>query len=332
LFINQLGQELNISGLGIDLGPLNVSSIFFADDIVLIGRDQTALDKLMAITRTFFDKHKLVLSETKSKLMSHNATTGKTTFRGFSSSPISLEAVLNFKYLGVKLSCSPHNMFRSFNDQVKKKAQNYLASVLSLVKTGPDRSSLAHTLWTSCAVPSILYGSEVIPLTLGTITEVERCQSIVGKFILQVPRSSANVSAHLDGGLKPIWAVLAEKVMLYAYKTMEKPPSYWARMALTEHITLGSKSPYARYLMKWKAETNCFGLHPKQIRATVTSSAISFILSEQRKTCATTFAMNGPGFTSSQKWFKPKTWVSDSCNSQVIAQFRTCNCSQPWAR
>ena len=79
-----------------------------------------------------------------------------------------------------------------------------MSSVLSFVKTGPDRSELAYTLWTRCALPSILYGSEVIPLTVSTISEVERCQAAVGKFILQIPRRSSNVSIRIDAGLKPV--------------------------------------------------------------------------------------------------------------------------------
>ena len=144
--------------------------------------------------------------------MTHDAATGKTTFQGSSTlSPVILEQVLNFKYLGVPLGCSPISLFKSFNDQVKKKARNYLSSVLSLVKTGPDRSDMAYTLWSTCALPSILYGAEVLPLLQSTILEVERCQTIVGKFILQLPTNSANVSSHIDAGLKPVWSVIAEK-------------------------------------------------------------------------------------------------------------------------
>ena len=324
LFINQLGKELNTSGLGIDLGTVNISALFFADDICLIARDKNTLNKLMDITRIFFKTHNLVLSETKSKVMNYNSQTGKTTFQGNHLSTLTLESVLNFKYLGVRISCSPYNMFKAYNDQVREKSKTYLSSVLSLVKTGPDQASLAHTLWTMCAVPAILYGSEVLPLTQGTIDEVERCQNIVGKFILQIPRSSANVSCNLDAGLKPIWAVLAEKILLYANKLMAKPHSYWARIALTDQITLGSKSPFVRYLLKWKTVTKSFGLDPKQIRKTVNFTAISSILDEQGRTCATTFAMNGPESTP-HRWFQPKTWVNDSCSSKIIAEFRACN-------
>ena len=79
--------------------------------------------------------------------MTHDASTGETSFPCSSDlPPLTLEAVCSFKYLGIPLSSSPRNLFKDFNLQVRKRAQNYLSSVLSLVRAGPDRSTLAYTL------------------------------------------------------------------------------------------------------------------------------------------------------------------------------------------
>ena len=51
------------------------------------------------------------------------------------------------------------------------------------------------------------------------------------------------------------------------------------------------------YLLKWKIATNSFGLHPKQIKASVDHSAIVQILKDQHSSCVSTFAMNGPGLS-----------------------------------
>ena len=50
LFINDLGSELNLSGLGIDLQGINISAISFADDLVIIAKTRNALDSLMRIS------------------------------------------------------------------------------------------------------------------------------------------------------------------------------------------------------------------------------------------------------------------------------------------
>ena len=117
LFINDLGSDLNKTGLGIDLQGINISAILFADDLVLIGKNRKSLDVLMGITRDFFSKHKLQISETKSKILTYNAATGKTSFNVADQPTINLDQVVIFKYLGIQLNCSPYNLFKSFNEQ-----------------------------------------------------------------------------------------------------------------------------------------------------------------------------------------------------------------------
>ena len=174
IFISDLGKELTDSGLGIELLGLKVATIFFADDIVLIGRTPAELNSLMNICRRYFDRHRLELSVSKSKIISHESQHGEVTFTDCGQD-LTLEQVISFKYLGIPVSTTPYCLFKEFNAGVKRKAKSYMYSVMSLVKSGRDRSELAFTLWTSCALPAILYGSEVMPLTKGTLTEIERC-------------------------------------------------------------------------------------------------------------------------------------------------------------
>ena len=311
---------MNQSGLGIDLQNLNISCILFADDLVVIGKSRKDLDTLMGITRQFFSIHKLNISESKSKIMSYNATTDMVTFNGNNLDPLQLEEVLVYKYLGIHISCSPYSLFKSFNDNVKKKARNYLSSVLSLTRSGPNRSALAHSLWTICGLPSILYGAEIIPLTQDTINVVEKCNTAVGKFILQIPRSSSDVSCYIDAGLKPVSAILSEKVLLYAHGIMNKPATYWPKLAMDENLAIGSRSSYARYLIKLKTASKCLQLTPDQIKKSVHNSAISNIYHQLHATSTTSFPL-----MSGRCSFKPKPWVSDSGVSRIISTFRICN-------
>ena len=326
LYISGLGEKLNGSGLGIDLLDQNISSIFFADDILIIGKSKEALENLMGICRRFFQSHKLDISCSKSKVMTYNATTGKTEFNDCDLETLQLEEVIFFKYLGIYLNCSPYNFFRTFNDQVKKKAQNYLSAVFALTRSGPNRSALAHALWTNCGLPSILYGAEIIPLNKDTIDMVEKCNTAVGKFILQIPRSSANAVCYVDAGLKPVTSVIAEKVLLYAHRIMNKPTNFWPKMAMTENLAAGNKSPYTRSLLKIKAASNCLHFNPDQIRKSVRASAITNVLDQIRATSTTAFPLMSTGSSCTKlSWFRPKPWVSDSGISRIISSFRICN-------
>ena len=258
--------------------------------------------------------------------MIHDAETGNTIFSGSHIfPPVTLEKVLQFKYLGIHLSVSPYGLFKAYNKEVKKKAQNYLYSVLNLVRSGPDRSDLSFTLWTRCALPSILYGCEIIPLLQSTIQEVERCQALVGKFILQISRNSANVCSAIDGGLRPVWSIVAEKTLLYADTIMCRDSTYWPRKAMDENLSLGSQSPYVKHLLKWKTACSSFGLGRSQIKSSVHRAAIVSVLGLQKDSSVSTFAMNGPGFSIKDDWWRPKSWVNDSCFTRIFAEFRSCN-------
>ena len=208
-------------------------------------------------------------------MMTYDAATGKMRFSSNNcETGIELEQVLMFKYLGLPIGAGPYSLFRAFNENVKKKARSYLTSVLSLVKAGPDRSDLAFTLWTRCALPSILYGCEVLPLNQLTVQEVEKCQNLVGKFMLQLPRSSANVGSVLDAGLRPVWSIIAEKTILYANKLMRRENEYWPKKAFLYHLNLQDNSSYYKYLQNWKSKTSAYGIDHYRLKAAVFKSAV----------------------------------------------------------
>ena len=55
LFIGDLGNKLNSTGLGLPLGNVNISVIFFADDIVILARNKDSMRILMGMCVEFFD-------------------------------------------------------------------------------------------------------------------------------------------------------------------------------------------------------------------------------------------------------------------------------------
>ena len=325
IFINELGSELNLAGCGISLSSLKISSIFFADDIVLVSKDKQGLDKLIMIAKKFCDNHHLQISATKSKIMSHDAATGKVTFNLGNEDTITLDQALAFKYLGITVSSRPYGLFKAHNENVKAKARQYLYRVLSLVKTGPDRSNLAFSLWRNVALPAILYGCEVVPLNQDTIQEIERCQARVGKFMLQLPVSSTNVSTNIDCGFRPVWSIIAERVLNYASRVMGMPLSNWAKLAFEYHLGTKPASSYLKYLMKWKDATQTFGVHSKQVGKNVKYFAIQDIINSKKMTSTTAFPLSFPGLTKHTRWFRPKPWVNDSGFTKIFAEFRTCN-------
>ena len=87
-----------------------------------------------------------------------------------------MDITMFFKYLGVNIDLAPWKLYSHYNEQVIRTARNYMYSVMSLAKTGPDTSQLAHSLWTCCAVPAFLYGVECNVLLQSTINKLESFQ------------------------------------------------------------------------------------------------------------------------------------------------------------
>ena len=128
IFLSGLGPRLLSTQLGIELCPgLRVSTLFFADDVVLIARSQASLSILFEIAMKFFDDHRLCLSVSKTKVLMKQPTEEKIQFTGdFKASPLSLDTVVMFKYLGVTLSSRPRSLFKDYNTRVQSKTDSYL--------------------------------------------------------------------------------------------------------------------------------------------------------------------------------------------------------------
>ena len=303
---------------------LIISCILFADDLAVLASCMASLRILMDITFTFFKNHRMDISEKKSKLFLYSSETGETHFIvSGKETPLTLEHVITFKYLGVPVNSSPRNFYTDFNTQVKQRSMQYLTSIKSLSRSGPDQAQLASSLWTSCAIHSALYGVAIMPITEGTLNELEVHNREVARFILQLPEKSCNAACYIDAGLRPMWSIVAEKVLMYAFSVMTSPSSRWARIAMDENLKLGSSSPYTRWLRKWKLATGSSCVSQEDIQKDIRRSAIAYVLREKERTMITSFPLNMDVLTS--KWFSLKPWVSDSILSKMFARFRCCN-------
>ena len=85
-----------------------------------------------------------------------------------------------------------------------------------------DRIAACSTIWINVALPSILYGTEVIPVSGSTISELESNQNSLGKAILGLPVLSANPIINIELGWKPIGLFIAKSKLGY-FKRVSDP-------------------------------------------------------------------------------------------------------------
>ena len=186
LYISDLGNDLCKSGEGFDVEDVNICSLFFADDIVLLSPTAAGLKKLLAITQKHFKLLKLSFSKNKTQVISSSVT--DFTIDGDTEEEVfTLEKVLEYKYLGLE---THRSLFKTVVEKQRKsilKAKQFKGACLSIAYRGPDVSFLASCLWLNVALPTILYACESIPFCETHIVTLNRIQSQLAKCLLGVP-------------------------------------------------------------------------------------------------------------------------------------------------
>ena len=115
-------------------------------------------------------------------------------------------------------------------------------------RSGPACTVLASTLWTTVAIPTILYGCETIPFSEATITMINRIQSQLFKTILSLSTSVHNIIAQTEFGIPHFASFLYKRQLNACLRWLMLPQSRWANFAIREHMSDSWESPYWKYI------------------------------------------------------------------------------------
>ena len=107
-------------------------------------------------------------------------------------------------------------------------AKSLAYTILNLTKEGLDRGLISARLWEQCAVPALLYATETMVLSKDTISKLEEAQQVVGRFILQVGRSTARAAIWIDVGLMPMKRRVQQRRLGFYKRLMSKEQEDWA--------------------------------------------------------------------------------------------------------
>ena len=133
-------------------------------------------------------------------------------------------------------------------------ARQYRGACLRLAYDGPDVVDLALALWINIAMPSVLFGCEVVPFSQQVIQEISRHQSAVGKFTLGLPSNAPNISATSLLGVKPFKEALYYAQFKFLVRLFNQSDDRWSKDSLIDHLKGGWQSPYIKYMGDLKHE------------------------------------------------------------------------------
>ena len=245
LYIMGMGEDLASAKEGFMVGNVMVSSLLFADDIVLVAKSAEGLRNLYRIVKSNCDSLMLDINtgEGKSEVISPDDEDWKL-FNDDGEVELSLRQVLRYKYLGLEISSS---IFRTcVEKQAKciKIANKYKYACLYLGRRGADVVDTSLATWNNIAIPSILFGTDCIVFKESNIVAVEAIQSKVARCILGVPSNTVGLCAQTELGMFPFRTLLYKAQLRFYFRVLGLPDSRWVKQALKDHLSMSWPSPY----------------------------------------------------------------------------------------
>jgi len=318
LYISGLGEVLQDTKLGIELGAEILTGLFFADDLVLISRTwNRGMNSLLRILDRFCSKMSMTLSVSKTFVL----TTGpKDKTWKIGDSGEELKETLVAKYLGINLQLRGRHTLGREQD-ITGIARRYAHTILSITRGGLDRSRLAKILWETCAVPAFLYGTEAMPIGSNTVIALEKIQTMVGKFILQVPGSTSKVAAWCDAGLMPIQYRIWKRKAVFLWKLIFRNEDALMQEGLRDIISVGGEDPWVQEISTIEAalgkSITRFTL--KELKSRISHVASLAVLDIKREHDSVS------SLPQPRTWFVLQPHVNDSWYSKILNMTRAGN-------
>ena len=173
-------QEITRLNIGIKINNINLSTLFFADDGLLmtncLNDAENAINKLEEVGSMCGldlnkDKSYHVININRDNIMEIN----------------NIKVVKSLKYLGFNL-----NEGRScFSDHKKlkiKKSKELASMIMSIIARSSNKLLIGKTYWKNVALPEVMYGGEIVPYTKSEIKEIQRSENLAYRQILSAPR------------------------------------------------------------------------------------------------------------------------------------------------
>ena len=320
LYIADMGQAITLSSEGFQVGNVTVSGLLFADDLALVARDHDGLLRLLSLVKRHTDKLKMEVNtgKDKSEVVSPDGMAGDLwqVMDDRGGAVLSLRQVVKYKYLGTSTMTSMHKIGLEKQKECIAKAQKYKGSCIYMSKEGPDVVDMVVATWRNIALPSILFGTEMVPFTESTILELERAQNQVAKYALGVTLSTAGVCAQVELGFKPVRQLLYEHQLKFYTRLLQLDSSRWAKQAFLEHQSATWSSPYVAHIRSIRSK---IGLHELPMcRDRLLRFTKEYFVAVTNTTLA---SLSLPWLTPITR-FKRQLYVQESEASVTLAQFR----------
>jgi hypothetical protein len=313
-----LSFRLTATRRGPAVSGLIINNLLFADDLVLIANDAITMQVLISTLSIWSKDFKMNISEDKTQII----TSPEEEWRFYSFEEeryIGIDQVQSYKYLGLKVTRTLKRTSEDFLKNLITRATTYMTAIQRIKDCETDLIPTSLDLWTKVALPRFMYGIEIIPLGTNAISGLEKVQNILGKTLLGIRQSSANVLIAIDLGLKPLEGVMYSKKLNFYNKVMS--PYYCGSVlvkgCMEYHQTVRTTS-YMKEIIRIM-----------RVLEIETITGWSTVLKRWERTNLIdnlSRMVTLTGVTPPRKWWRKANYVNDSEDSAIIASVRAGNC------
>ena len=216
VFINALIGLLKTSGHGLHLGPINVSCPASADDLAVLSIQKPGLNIMLKIAYEYSVKWWFDWSFSKSK----GLIWGKDEFPNtqITFGPTPLDTVNKYKHLGIMQHNNKVPTSVVMTERICKGRSTLLAARgIGSIQVPMNPAVLNRIYWSVC-IPQMLYGIEVVPLSDGDMSDLEKAHRQNSKTIQSLPPSVPNPAVYSTLGWLSMEAYIAQVKIIFLWK------------------------------------------------------------------------------------------------------------------
>ena len=173
-------EEMERSRLGYRDNDFYLPLLFYMDDALLLARKREDAVSMVNIFERTAMKFGLKLNRKKCQMIVFNSKDQEREING-------IKTAENMKYLGIDI-CKQRRWYKNQVENMKTKG-NKLSNVLfSVLGCCCNRMIIGKTFWKGLAIPNMMYGQEIIPLTKTDLSQLEVIENKAYRTILQLPK------------------------------------------------------------------------------------------------------------------------------------------------
>ena len=205
LYTEELAVRMRRMNAGVKVGTDRICLLLYADDVVVMSECADELQSLLDVVAQYGRDFGVRFSREKSKVMIVNRSQNEedNTWRLGENE---LEQTREYKYLGVCMSVD--GCERMKHEKISQLNQ-WVGRMGSAARMRACKYDVLREVWKSVAVPSVMYGMNVVTWKEGEIGKLEIGQNRVARMALNAPRYAALEALRGDMG----WSTFRERQM-----------------------------------------------------------------------------------------------------------------------